>query len=109
MPSRIGIRRRASAASWTSSGTPAELAAEQEDVVRLVAIVEIGKVRRGGEQNEPVSGPAAPVGKIAEGPVTYDGNGIQIVHAGAAEGPVGGGKAGGFDDVGLDAETGTQA
>ena len=40
--------------------------------------------------------------------MTGDGHGIQIIHAGAAEVPVGDRKAGRFDDVGFDIETGAE-
>jgi hypothetical protein len=41
--------------------------------------------------------------------VPHDGDSIEIVHAGAAEGAVRGREAGWLDDMGLDAEAGAQA
>jgi hypothetical protein len=37
--------------------------------------------------------------------MTDDADLIEVIHAGTAESPVAGGKAGGFDDVRLEAET----
>ncbi len=46
--------------------------------------------------------------KARPGDVPLDGDLVEIVHAGAAEGPVGHGKAGGLDDVDGDAQAGGQ-
>jgi len=85
------------------------LAAEQEDVVRPVAIVEIAGRRGGREQNEAVSLPVAPTVEIAPGEMAHDLDGIEVVHPGAAEGAVGCRESGRLDDMGLDAEAGAQA
>ena len=51
---------------------------------------------------------APPGFELAPGAVAHDGDGIKIIHPGAAEGAVGGRKSGRLDDVRLDAATRTQ-
>ena len=104
----MGIVSRASAAACTFSGTPADFAAEQHDVVGPEGVIEIGKAGVGGEQHEPTA-IRAPIREGLPASVTHDRDLIEIVHAGTAEGAVGGRKAGRLDNVRLDAEAGAQA
>ena len=64
----------------------------------------------GGGRQQHQSQPLAPP-PVLEGvkrAVPGDGNGVEVVHAGAAEGAVGDRKAGRLDDMGLDAQAGAE-
>ena len=51
-PACIGMRSRTSAAAWTCVRYARQFAAEQQDVARRVAVVEVGRRRARGEQRE---------------------------------------------------------
>ena len=103
---RIGIVSRTSAAACTASGTPAEFAAEQEDVVAAEPVVEIGRRRRVVNRTRRSRAPAPPGLERVPGDVPGQVDLVEIVHAGAAEGAVGDRKAGRLDQVRLDPEAG---
>ena len=90
-------------------GNAGGLAAEQENVVRLKAVIEIGQCRLGREQYEATVSAAPPSLEFAPRRMPHDVDGIEIVHPGAAEGPVGGRKAGRFDNVRRNPKAGAQA
>src|SRR5205085_12015291 len=52
------------------------------------------------QQDQPLARAATPLLQFSPGVVTHDAHMIEIIHAGAAEVPVGYRKAGGLDDVG---------
>ena len=104
---RIGITRRASAASWTDCGTPA-VTAEQEDVVRAIGVIEVGRAGAGGEHDEAAAVSAAPFLERRPVCVPRQRDLIEVVHAGAAKGTVGSREARRLDDMRLGAEAGAQ-
>ena len=72
-----------------------------------IGVVEIGRVAARGEQDEPqrlrsAASPRTPANEAWRDERDL----IEVVHAGAAEGAVGDGKAGRLDDMRLDAEAG---
>src|SRR5437016_6330360 len=91
-PSRIGMRSRASAAACTFSGTPEVSRPNSKTSPRSNACESAGAP---GLKRRPIG-------------MTGDPDLIEVIHAGTAEGPVAGGKAGRFDDVRLDAEAGSE-
>ena len=62
----------------------------------------------GGEQHQAPAIRLAPVRERLPARVTHDRHLVEVVHAGAAEGAVGGRKAGRLDNVRLDAEAGAE-
>ena len=105
-PGRIGTMTRASTASWTSSGTPDDSRADHQDVVRTEDEVEMASGGAGGEQHEAATLGAAGVVEGAPAGVTHQGGGVEVVHPGAAQVPVGDGESGGLDQIDGEAETG---
>jgi len=87
---------------------PRRFAAEQEDVARLVAVVEVGGARLGREQHETQAFGLAPLGEGLPGGVSRELHRVEIVHSGAAEGAVAGRKPRRLDQMGLDAQAGRQ-
>ena len=87
---------------------PRRFAAEHQDVARLVAVVEIGGARGGGEQQEAQAFGLAPLGEGLPGGVSRELHRVEIVHSGAAEGAVAGRKPRRLDQMGLDAQAGRQ-
>ena len=105
----IAIRRRASAASWTSSGAPADFAPDHEDVAAQERKVPQNRLRPGRQEDEPTAAGAPPSLEGAPGDVSLDRDMLEIIHARAAEMAVGDRKAGRLDDVGGHPETGAGA
>ena len=105
-PGCNGITSRASAAACTSSGTPADFAAEQQDVAVREPVIEIGDRRLGREHHQPQPFLSTPLLKIVPAFVPDDADLVEIVHSGAAEGAVGDRKARRFHDMRLQAEAG---
>ena len=108
-PSAMGMRRRISAALCTVSGTPALSRPKQQHLVAGIGMVEVGPLGGSGQQyqGQPLLPP--PGVELAKGAVPHDRHPVEIIHPGAAEGAVGHRKAGRFDDMRLDAQTGAQA
>ena len=79
-------------------------APEQQDVVAPIAVVEIGEGAAGGEKHEAMAVASLLRFEVPPRSVPDDRDGIEIVHPGAAEGAVGGGKAGRPDEVRFDAD-----
>ena len=106
---------RASAAAWTSGGTPGRLAPDHEHVPFLEREGAIVGLARGRQQDEPPRARdrfrrrGAPRLETRIGRVSHQRDGIEVVHSGATEMPVRGRKAGRLDQVGPDAEAGTGA
>src|SRR5262249_8134838 len=84
-------------------------AAEQEHVVRPVCVVVIRECGARREQDQPTSDAPTPSFERIPVGVAHERHLVEIVHAGAAEGAVGGRKTGRLDDVSLDGEAGGQA
>ena len=113
IPARMGMATAMSARAATSTGTPAEFAADHQNVAVLEAAVEIGRRRLGGEQHE-----AARAGRrgealgrpprleIVETGVSRDVHVIEIVHAGATQMPVTNGEPRRSDNGRVNAKTG---
>src|SRR5262249_17762836 len=85
------------------------LAAEQKDVVVFKSMFEIAALRPRREQYEPQRALAPPLFERGPGQVAHERHLVEIVHAGAAERAVAGGKARRLDDVRLEAEAGGEA
>src|SRR5262249_34455997 len=105
-PFRIGMTSRASAAACTFSGTPEVSRPKQQHVAGPERMREIRAAPTRGEENEPCAGAGAPRFERFPAGVTHDLDLIEVIHAGAAERAVAGGKARGLDDVRLEAEAG---
>src|SRR5262249_16011193 len=78
----------------------------QQHVAAPERVCQIGVVRARGEENEPRAGADAPRLERLPAGVTDELDLIEVIHAGAAERTVAGGKACGLDDVRLEAEAG---
>src|SRR5215472_16112516 len=87
-------------------GHAGRFSAEQQDVAAPERVRQIGAVRACGEENEPRAGAAAPRFERLPAGVTDKLDLVEVIHAGAAERTVAGGKARGLDDVRLEAEAG---
>jgi hypothetical protein len=71
--------------------------------------IEIGQGRRSCEQHKAPTVTAPPAFEVRPRAVPRDGNRIEIVHAGTAEGAVGRREAGRLDNMRFDAQTCAEA
>ena len=108
-PVRIGMTKRAFAAAWTSASYAGRFAPEQENVVWVVTKIQIGQGPGGCEQEETATVGPAPRFKIQPRPMPFHADGIEVVHAGAAEGTVAHRKARRFDNMGFNVEARAKA
>ena len=83
-------------------------APEQYDVLRRESVIEVGALGRGREQDETQGLFPPPIVEGGERGVADDVDLVEIVHAGAAERPVGDRETGRLDDVRLDSEARAQ-
>ena len=107
-PGRIGMTQPGVGGLMHRLRHPHGFAAEQQDVAGPIGVIEVGHGRSGGEQDEAQAMLPPPGLENAPGDVAVERDLVEIVHAGAAEGAVGGGKPGRLDDMGLDAKAGRQ-
>ena len=87
-------------------GNAGALAAEQQDVVAGEAVIEVAVLAARREQQEAQRALAPPRFERVPAEVAHEPHVVEIVHAGATERAVAGGKARRFDDVRFDAEAG---
>lgn len=83
-------------------------APEHQDIVRVEAMREVGRIAVGGEQDEAQTRGPTPILETLPRGMPGERDPIEIVHAGAAEGPVGGRKAGRLDDMGVEPKAGRE-
>ncbi len=101
-----GMTRRASAAAWTFAGTPAELAAEKQDIAGSITEGRVGQASLGRKQDQPPLGGVAPLLKGLPMRIALDFDVGEVIHAGPSKMLVARQKAGGFDNRGGEPETG---
>src|SRR5262245_45087632 len=82
---------------------------EHEHVAGRVGMLEIRALGLRGEQDQPRAGLAPPALEGRPRGVPHERDAVEVIHAGAAKGAIGRGKAGRLDDVRLHAQAGTQA
>ena len=105
----MGILTRASARARTGSGTPADFAPDENDVARTEGEVPQRRLALRRQQDEASPSPRAPSLEALEVEMPLDGKRVEVVHAGAAQAPIGEGEARRLDDRGLDPEAGAGA
>ena len=83
-------------------------AAEQQYLVVGKGVVEVAALSRGGQQHQLEPRGAPPVLESRKRAVAGEGDPVEIVHAGAAEGAVGHREAGRLDDMRFDPQAGAE-